>query len=114
MHPFTLKNNEGALFFSPNDIVRLQGSSNYTLIFFANKEKILTSKVLHVYETILASAGFIRIHKTHLVNAHCITKIDSLGNVYLSDDTIVSIARRRRKEVLLQLKQMRDHMTSAA
>ena len=114
MSPFTIINNEGILFFSPTDIIRLQGSSNYTLIFFTSKEKLVTTKVLHYYETLLAASGFVRIHKTHLVNTHCINKIDSLGNVYLNDNNVVNIARSRRKEVITQLKEMSIHFTVAA
>ena len=105
---------EQVLFFAPKDIVRLQGSSSYTMIFFTNRKKITTCKVLHIYETTLASAGFIRIHKTHLVNAHCIIKIDNQGNIYLTDGSIVTIARRRKKEVLTQLKEVCEQMIIAA
>ena len=95
---------KGVLFFAPKEVLRLQGSSSYTTIFFINRKKITTTKVLHIYETSLASSGFVRIHRTHLINAHCITKIDSLGNIYLNDGSILTIARRRKKDVLTHLK----------
>ena len=109
----TKKQND-SLIFAPKDIVRLQSSSCYTTIFFSNRKKITTCEVLHVYEASLASSGFIRIHRTHLINAHCITKIDTRGNIYLSDGSILTIARRRKKEVLTQLKEVCEQMIIAA
>ena len=37
---------DGKYFFSPEDIIRLEASSNYTKVFFSNKTKIVTAKVL--------------------------------------------------------------------
>ena len=114
MHPFDLNKHTDIKNFYLKDVVRLQGSSNYTIIYFSNRKKLITTKVLHIYETFLASKGFIRIHKTHLVNVHCISKIDALGNIFLNDGSIITIARRRRKEVLLQLKEICSKMIIAA
>ena len=104
MNLFTVSKHGGLLVFPVNDIIRLQASSNYTYIFFANNKKLLSAKVLHNFEEQLIPAGFIRIHNSHLVNKDYIKRIDTSGNVYLNDDTIINIARRRRKQVIQYLK----------
>ncbi|MBK7855502.1 MAG: LytTR family transcriptional regulator [Bacteroidetes bacterium] len=50
------------------EIIRLEGDRNYTNFYFTNNRKLLSSKTLKEYEEILSDKGFIRCHKSHLVN----------------------------------------------
>ncbi len=68
-----LPTTQGTFFYKPEDIIRLEGESNYTKFFFADKTTLLTSHTMKDYEEILISHGFIRVHKSHLINkAHVI------------------------------------------
>jgi two-component system, LytTR family, response regulator len=91
------------LFLYPAQIVRLEAKSNYTKIFFDNMQSVVTCKILKEYEALLKPLGFVRTHRSHLVNKNRIIKIDGDGNIYMDDLSTAEISRRKRTEVLKQL-----------
>jgi two-component system LytT family response regulator len=95
---------EGLYFFKSDEIVRLEASSNYTYIHFTNRRPLLIAKVLGDYEELLSSLGFIRTHRSHLVNRKHILFIDSEGNIIMQDESKAEISRRKKKDVIRQLK----------
>lgn len=105
-HKLALQTSNGIHFFLPNDIVRCEGMSNYTKFYFSNHIPITTSKTIKEYEEILLPHKFLRIHKSHLVNAAYVTAYASLnGHVILKDGSTVEVSRRRKKEVLADLEE---------
>lgn len=86
---------EGVYFYDPNDIIRLEASSNYTYIYFTNRKPLLISKVLGLYEELLSSVCFVRTHRSHLVNRNHIICIDQLGRVVMKDESRAEISRRK-------------------
>jgi len=91
------------LFLSPAKIIRLEAKSSYTKIFFDDRKPVTTCKVLKEYETLLKPLGFIRTHRSHLINKNRIASIDDNGNIYMDDCSIAGISRRKRTAVLKQL-----------
>jgi len=55
---------------------------------------LLVSKILKDYEELLSDHGFVRLHKSHLVNVLYITAVSAQGNAVLSDGFMVEISRR--------------------
>jgi two-component system, LytTR family, response regulator len=49
-------------------IVRCQGEGNYTHIWFSDGKHLLVAKTLVEFEDLLQEFGFVRVHKTPLVN----------------------------------------------
>jgi len=94
----------GHFFFSPQEIVRLEACSNYTNIYFTNKKKMLTSKVLKEFAAVLEPMGFVRTHRTHLVNKQHIAFVSHNGNVVMKDESVAEISRRMRSGVMKVLK----------
>ncbi len=95
---------EGKHFFYPEEIIRLEASSNYTNIYFLNKKKMLTAKVLKDYEEQLEPMGFVRTHRSHLVNKRYINFVDSKGNIFMQDTSKAEISRRMKSRVMKLLK----------
>ena len=95
---------QGTFFYKPDEIVRLEGEGNYTKFFFADKTTFLTSRTLREYEVILESHGFIRIHKSHLVNKAYVVNYTADGMLTMADGSKVEISRRRKDKVMMQLK----------
>ena len=95
---------EGVFFFEPNDIIRLEGESNYTRFFFLNHKPILVSRTLKEYEDILLDYDFIRAHKSHLVNKRYVKSLDKEGLLWLTDGSHIVVSRRKKEEVLKELK----------
>lgn len=100
----TLATAEGRYFFQPEEIVRLEASSNYTKIYFSNKTKMVTAKVLKDFATLLEPFGFVRTHRTHLVNRRHILCVTPEGNIIMKDASVAEISRRMKSGVMKALK----------
>ncbi len=94
----------GRYFFNLEEIVRLEASSNYTRIFFTNKTKITSAKVLKEFVEMLMPFGFIRTHRTHLVNRQHIICVTPGGSIIMKDDSVAEISRRMKSGVMKVLK----------
>lgn len=102
--PITLVTSEGRYFFCPEEIVRLEASSNYTKIYFSNKTKMITAKVLKEFAAMLEPLGFVRTHRTHLVNRQHILCVTTDGNIIMKDSSVAGISRRMKSGVMKILK----------
>jgi two-component system, LytTR family, response regulator len=95
---------QGTFFYKPDEIIRLEGESNYTKFFFTNQKAMLTSKTLKEYDHILFNHNFIRVHKSHIVNKLHVVNYTCDGMLTMTDGSKVEISRRRKEEVIAQLK----------
>lgn len=100
----TIVTSEGHFFFSPDEIIRLEASSNYTNIYLRNKKKMLTAKVLKEYALLLEPLGFVRTHRKHLVNRQYILCVTADGNIIMRDTSVAGISRRMKRRVMKALK----------
>jgi two-component system LytT family response regulator len=89
-----------------NDILFAESSGNYTNFHFRGLPFICTSKPIHEYEELLADAGFVRIHKSSLVNLLHVKEYlrGDGGYVILSDGTKIEVSRRKRDLFLSKMK----------
>lgn len=114
LHNITVKRKEdfklalattaGTYFYSPEEIIRLEAESNYTRFFFVHQKPLLTSRTLGEYEEILSDYGFMRTHKSHLINKKHAVRITREGALAMVDQSMVEISRRRKEEVMAFLK----------
>lgn len=100
----TVATTSGHYFYAPQDIIRLEAESNYTRFYFVNQRPILTSRTLKEYEEILVDHGFIRTHKSHLVNVRHVSSFAREGFLTMADGSTVDVSRRRKEEVAEQLR----------
>ncbi len=94
-----INGSQGMQFLTISEIVRLEGDRNYTNFILTNNRKILSSKTMKEYEDILADKGFLRVHKSHLVNRFFISSLSHDGNLKLKDQSEVEVSRRRLPEI---------------
>jgi len=100
-----LSTSEGVSFFDPAEILYCEGENNYTRFTFTKHKPMLVSKNLGEYEELLTEYGFIRIHKSYLVNAKHVTNVDREGLIQMSDSKQFPISKRRKENVMSRLKQ---------
>jgi two-component system LytT family response regulator len=100
----SLATSEGRYFFNPEEIVRLEASSNYTKIYFSNKTKLISAKVLKEFAEMLEPFGFVRTHRTHLINRQHILCVTPAGNIIMKDSSVAEISRRMKSGVMKILK----------
>jgi two-component system, LytTR family, response regulator len=92
----------GLLFLPVKEILYLISDGNYTSIFLENKQKIVSSRNLGDYETILTNLNFFRIHHSTIINLSQIREYlkGDGGSVILSDGTELDVSKRKKKEFL--------------
>ncbi|CAN5811348.1 LytTR family DNA-binding domain-containing protein [soil metagenome] len=99
-----ISSSDGIFFFNPNQIIRLEAESNYTRFFFTDKKPLIVAKTLGEYEEMLVPHGFLRTHRTHLVNRTYVQSFQPEGYLLMKDNSKVEISRRRKEEVLETLR----------
>ena len=90
---------ERTSFYDIADILRCEASGNYTQFFFRNGSRLLSSKTLKNYDEFLTNCGFVRVHKSHLINPDCIKAMIGRNKLEMSDGVLVPVARRRRGDI---------------
>lgn len=81
-----------------DNICYLQSNVNYTAIYLKNKKMIYVPFSLMKIDRLISNQGFVRIHQSFLVNQDTIAAISS-KEVHLSDNTILPISRRHKKNL---------------
>lgn len=93
---------DGFLFIDAAKIIRCEADGNYTHIYLENNIKHIASKTLKDFEKLLTHSTFIRIHKSHLINANYIKKYikGEGGTVVMSDNSELEVSRRNKEYFL--------------
>lgn len=97
-----LPNNKGFEVCEIDDIVRIESDRNYSNFYLQNKEKFVSSKTLGLYDTLLSSYGFFRIHQSTLINMRFVKsyKKHQGGTVELIDGSVHKVSRYRKNDFL--------------
>ena len=93
---------EGFVFIDVDDIIRCQSDGSYTRFYLTNGEKILASKSLGEYESMLGGDTFYRVHRSSLINLSHIKKYikGEGGYVIMSDGSEIEVSRRKKSEFI--------------
>ena len=92
----------GLTFIYLNDILRLESKSNCTAIFLSNSKRIVSTKTIKEYESLLPEAIFYRVHNSHIIN---LSKVQDYhkgrgGCLIMEDGSSVEVALRRKEDFL--------------
>lgn len=94
---------EGYEIISYDEIIHLEASESYTMIYLDGEKKILSSKNIKVYEDKLSPLIFFRTHKSHIINMRDhlkgFNRIDG-NSAVMSNGKYVPIARRKLQSFL--------------
>lgn len=98
----TIPTADGLEFLEVSTIIRCEADVNYTTIFTTDRKKIMVSKTLKSFETLLTNCNFFRIHNSHLINLDYIKKYTKGkgGYVTLTDNSVIEVSTRRKDEFL--------------
>jgi len=94
-----LKTQESVHIVDLDSIVRCEADRNYTSFYLFDGKKILVSKTLKEYETLLVGYNFFRIQQSHLINLHFVERYDKRngGSVVLKDGSEVPLSPAKRE-----------------
>ncbi len=93
---------QGLTFIKPEEIIRCESDNNYTTFYLTSQNKLIVSRPLKEYEELLEENNFFRIHHKHLINLRHVKsyKRGEGGEVTMSDDSVIDVARRRKDEFI--------------
>ncbi len=102
----SLPTTEGIERLNISDILMVTADRSYSTVQTVQGRKITISKTLLHIESLIESDKFIRPHLSYLVNLDHVIRYNKAdgGTLDLSDGTTVPISRRKKAEVLDQLK----------
>jgi two-component system, LytTR family, response regulator len=85
------------------DIISCTAQDNFTDFLFAQKPKMMICRNLKFYEDLLAESGFLRVHKSHLINLEHVVKYHrgKGGEITMTDGSIVPVSPQK-KDVFME------------
>lgn len=94
-----LKTQESVHVVDLDDIIRCEADRNYTSFFLKGDKKILVSKTLKEYETLLSGHNFLRVQQSHLININYVDRYDKKngGAVVMKDGSEVPLSPAKRE-----------------
>lgn len=105
-----LSNSDGIHLVKIDTIIRAEAFKNYTTFYLIENNKIVVSKNIGEYETLLREHSFFRVHQSHLVNLSFVKRIEGNvnagGSLYLKDDSAIPISRNKKQALLQQIRSM--------
>ncbi|MBX7095370.1 MAG: LytTR family DNA-binding domain-containing protein [Flavobacteriales bacterium] len=99
----SLATRDGFMMVKNDEIIHLEASDNYTMIYMTDNRKFLSCKNIKVYEESLNKNSFFRVHKSHIINVanHLKGFTRSEGNIaILSNGKHIPVARRKLTDFL--------------
>ena len=97
---FSFIHGRNILIVQPDQIIRLEARNNYTCIYFTDHTPILMAKVLRIYDEMLRPFGFLRTHRSHLVNLKYVEELSQKKTIRMKDSSIVEISRSKKHKVV--------------
>ena len=93
-----------------SEVIRCKSEKNYTYFYFTNRERIIVSKTLKEFEEILVDHGFMRIHRSNLINLKYINRYDRSegGYVIMIDNSRVDVSFRKKERLLSYINGLGD------
>lgn len=98
----TLTQGDRTYFIPPADIAYCTADDNYTELHTDDRKRFVAARTLKDYEDMLGPLGFLRVHRSALVNRAHIAHLDD-GHVVLKNGARVEISRRKKEEVMRAL-----------
>ncbi len=83
-HKLALGHQQGIKYIALTEIIYFEADNTYTKIFLTNGEKIISSKPIGKFESLLSPHWFFRIFKSHIVNIYHVKE-------YLSRDGDIAV-----------------------
>jgi len=90
------------------EIIRCEADKNYTFFFLNNGKKILVSRTLKDFETMLNGYGFFRIQQSHLINLDYLDRYDKHqgGAIIMKDGSALPLSPAKKDQFFKLLERL--------
>ncbi len=91
------------------DIIACTANGNFTDFQIKGKSKMMICRTLKFYENLLSDSGFLRVHKSYLINLEHVEKYrrGKGGEIMMSDESIIPLSPTKREAFLAQFERGR-------
>jgi two-component system LytT family response regulator len=103
-----LKNQESIYLLNVDDIIHCESDGSYTVFETFDNYKIVVSKNLKEYDALLSQSGFLRLHRSHLINLKHIKRFDKHdgGYIVMSNGSQIPVSTSGRERLLELFKEI--------
>ncbi len=98
-----LSTNDGYFFTQISEIVYCEAQGSYTTVYLKDESKLMVSKNLKFFESVLTEHRFYRVHNSFLVNLNLVNQFARNGLLVLYNGAEVPVSRSRKDNVLKAL-----------
>ena len=98
----TLTVGDRTYFVAPTEVTHCTADDNYTQLQLHDGRHFISARTLKDYEDMLVPLGFLRVHRSALVNSAAVSHVDQ-DHVVLKGGTRIEVSRRKREEVMRAL-----------
>ena len=100
----------GYTYYQVKDIVSVSASGSYCNLIDKDRKSLLVSRNLSDFERILSPKGFIRIHRSHLINADYMASFSRVdgGTVEMITGETFTISRKYRDKALDEINSLSE------
>lgn len=81
-------------------ILKLEAEGNYTYLFLEDGRKLLASKALKYYESLLPEISFFRAHRSVIININHIASIYKKETIILTNQDKVHVSTRNKSKLI--------------
>lgn len=89
----------GVYYLQPEKVLLLAGDGNYTKVILLDGSILISTKTLATYEEVLKAVGFVRIHKSFIINKMHLKQVTKQYVVLTNYLTPIPVSRRRRRQL---------------
>ena len=89
----------GLSFISIDSVIRMEAEGKYTKVI-TRDAIMISSKNIGYFEEIFLNLDLIQVHKSHIVNIHCVLSMNHDSELMMSNGDVVPLGRRRKKGFL--------------
>lgn len=96
----------GLQYFHIEDIVFIEADGNYTNMHLINQKNVLISRKIKDFENTLSGKGFLRVHKSYMVNINHIAELhrDESGYLLMSNNKKVPLGAKDKEDIIELIK----------
>jgi two-component system LytT family response regulator len=98
----TLSIGDRVYFIAPAQVTHCTADDNYTQLQLEDGRQFVSARTLKDYEDMLAPLGFLRVHRSALVNSAAVSHVDQ-DHLVLKGGMRIEVSRRKREEVMRAL-----------
>lgn len=99
IHKIGIPDSTGVNYIALNDILYCESNKRYTRVV-TNTSEILSSYNLGKFDEYLPGSTFYQVHRSYIVNINHVQKYDSSGNIVMSNNKEIPVARSGKDEFL--------------